>query len=199
MFIMDVPYAPVQETPIVLAQASTSGAGSDTQQPDYILNACQETEHTVDPRSALRGVDPAGLLGVYLENRDRKPVNMAAIKTILLEGTKHGKIVAEIDNLGLTSYVYDPEAEYLGNDRAVFMAEFEGKRYKIVVDIKVLYIVDDNSNQCPEPQLIKVNKPASGSSGYGSGYDLNTVSITFGDLAAGALGQTEAINGVRLD
>jgi hypothetical protein len=190
MFAMDVPYVPVQDTPIVLAQTTTSDAGGISQQSDYILNACQETEHTVDPRSALRGVDPAGLLGVYLENRDRKPVNIASIKITLLEGTKHGKIFAEVDNERLTSYHYDPESEYLGNDKAVFMAEFEGKHYKIVVDIKVLYIVDESTSQCGQPQLIKVNKPASGFSGFDSGYGLNSVSVTFADLPNAAVGQT---------
>ena len=46
------------------------------------------------------------------------------------------------------------------------MAEFEGKRYKIVVDLHVFIMVDENSPVCPQPKLIKVKKPALGSSVY---------------------------------
>ena len=59
MFTMDVPYTPMQDNPIVLAQAATPGAGA-TPQPDYILTGCKETESTGDPRSAVHAVDPAG-------------------------------------------------------------------------------------------------------------------------------------------
>ena len=37
MFIMDVPYAPMQDTPIVLAQAADTSS-----QPDYLLKTCDE-------------------------------------------------------------------------------------------------------------------------------------------------------------
>jgi hypothetical protein len=186
---MDIPNVPVHETPVVLAQSANTG--SVVQKPDYILNLCQETEHTTDPRSAFRGVDPAGWLAVELGNRNNRdilnnPSVMAAIKVTLLEGTKHGQLTAGVSNYGRVAYRYDPEAGYLGDDKAVFMAEFEGKRYKIVVEIKVLEIVDYNSPQCGAPQLIKVNgKPASGSLGT----DLNAVPVTFSDLAGGAVGQ----------
>ena len=169
MFIMDVPYVPAQETSIVLAQAATLAAGGSAQQPDYILKVCQETESTGDPRSAMRGVDPAGWLAVYLGNRSDRDIygdsaTLASIKTTLLEGTKHGEITAEVDNTGRTSYGYDPVPEYVGKDRAVFMAEFEGKRYKIVIDLRVFIMVNEYKPVCPQPQLIKVKKPASGSS-----------------------------------
>ena len=74
MFTMNVPYVPPQETPIVLAQAATLAAGSNTQQSDYVLKVCQETESTGDPRSAMRAVDPAGMLAVYLGNRGDRAI-----------------------------------------------------------------------------------------------------------------------------
>lgn len=187
MFAMDIPYVPVQETPLVLAQTVTSGAESATQQPDYILKECQETESMGDPRSAMRGVDPAYMLKNYIQNRDDHYVDLASIKTTLLEGTTHGEITTEVDNTGRTSYGYDPVPEYIGKDRAVFMAEFEGKRYKIVVNLVVSLGVDENSPQCPEPQLIKVKKSAPNSSGN----DLNSLPINFAALESGALGQTD--------
>jgi hypothetical protein len=164
MFIMDVPYVPAQQTPIVLAQAATPAADS-TPQPDYILKQCQETESTGDPRSAMRGVDPAGWLAVYIGNREHRDIYghqtaMAAIKTTLLEDTVHGKITSEVDNTGRTSYGYDPIPNYVGKDRVVFMAEFEGKRYKIEIELRVFLGVDENNPTCPEPTLIKVTQPA---------------------------------------
>ena len=175
MFSMDVPYVPPQEAPIVLAQAAAPASGV-IPQPDYILNTCTETTSTGDPRSAWRGVDPAGMLAIYLQNHANRTIDMemmAAIKTTLLQGATHGKIIAEVDNTGLTSYHYDPTPNYEGDDRAVFMAEFEGKVYKIVVEIKVLFVIDQNSSQCNEPTLIKVTKPvrpSSGGLGFGTGY-----------------------------
>jgi hypothetical protein len=161
--------------PIVLAQAATSGDGSNVQQPNYILQLCAETESTGDSKSAFRSVDPAGWLAVYLGKREHRVIDLATqatIKPILLEGTTHGKIVtfSNIANYGGTAFRYDPIPNYTGNDRAVFLAEFEGKVYKIVVNLVVSPTVgespllDGEEPVCPPPKLIKVNsKTASGS------------------------------------
>ncbi|MBU0621288.1 MAG: matrixin family metalloprotease [Gammaproteobacteria bacterium] len=69
------------------------------------------------------------------------------------------------------------------------MVEFEGKRYKFILQIKVMEYVPDDTT-CPPPKLIKVTKPSSGASGLGAGYNLGSVGVTFSDLAGGALGQT---------
>ncbi len=178
MFIMDVPSVPAQQTLIVLAQTATPA----TPQPDYILKGCQETEQV---STIFGGFSPAGMISNYIQNRDNRPVELSAIKNItLLEATKHGSIT------GLTVFQYTPEPNYFGKDKATFMAEFEGKRYKIILDIHVVTKVDEGDNPtttCPPPKLIKVNgKPVSGSSGY----DFGSVSVTFADLTGGALGQT---------
>jgi hypothetical protein len=155
-----------QQTPIVLAQATTA----DATQPDYILKLCKQTESVGDPQSAMRAVDPAGMLAVYLEwNKGAENIDLKTIKTTLLEGTKHGKIITGTSNTGRTAYGYDAEPEYVGNDRAVFMAEFEGKRYKIVIELKVfLQVIENVPSACPPPKLIKVNrKPVSGALGDG--------------------------------
>lgn len=181
-------------SPIVI-QADTSGAGT-TPQPNYILKYCKETESGGDPRSAMHAVSPAGMLAVYLERyKGAQFIDLAEIKNItLLEGSKHGELVSQTSR-GLVGYWYDPEPEYVGNDRAVFMAEYQGVRYKIVVELHVFSIVMENMpSSCPPPKLIKVNKPASGNSGY----DLNSISVTLGALEGGALGQTNA-NGIILD
>jgi len=120
------------------------------------------------------------MLAIYIQHRDTRYVKPAEIQNItMLQGTKHGKIFSEIDNVGLTSYHYDPEPGYLGDDQAIFMAEFQGKRYKIVVDIKVLIVVDESASQCGQPQLIKITNPSSGNSGFGSGYNLVSVFVSY--------------------
>jgi hypothetical protein len=184
--IMDVPSIPAQETPILLAQAATAGAGVNPQS-DYILQTCGETESTGDPMSAMRAVSPANMLANYLNSRSDKQVvfKLADIKNItLLEGTQHGKLLSSISNTGRTTFHYDPTPNYIGNDRAMFLAEFEGKVYKIVVKLVVSLQVNETPLMpgqqpvCPPPQLIKVTKPAkpsSGAIGTGAGYDLATV------------------------
>jgi hypothetical protein len=172
MFIMDVPYVPAQQTPIVLAQADTSGAGA-TPQPDYILKYCKETESTGDSQSAMRAVDPASMLIIYLQQyKGAGFIDDAEIKNVtLLEGTKNGVITSGTSSYGRIAFGYDPEPEYVGKDKAVFMAEYQGVRYKIVVDLRVSLFVDEKAPVCPPPKLIKVTKPSSGANGY----DLNTI------------------------
>jgi VCBS repeat-containing protein len=197
MFTMDVPSVPAQQAPIVLVQA----AAPATAQPNYIFKFCTETLSTGDQISDMQIVDPAGMLAVYLgNNSDRNILNnrtkMASIKITLLQGTTHGELI--VDNADeLTSYVYEAIPNYVGNDNAIFMAEFEGKRYKIIVELHVFDVapMENHPTSCPPPQLIKVNgKPVSGSSSY----DLNTIPVTFSDLSGSALGQTNA-NGITLD
>lgn len=130
----------------------------------------------------MRGVDPAYMLTNYLNSHSSKQVvfDLATIKPTLLQGTKHGKLFAEVDNEGLISYHYDPTPNYIGNDRAVFQAVFEGKVYKIVVDIKVLVIVDETpgASECEPPKLIKVTKPSTGATRYGSGYSIALITYS---------------------
>ena len=178
MFTMDIPYVPMQETPIVLAQAATSGT-TPALHPDYLLNVCEQTESTGDPMSAMRGVDPAYMLKNYIQNQVHHYVDIAGITNIsLLEGTTHGKITSGTTNYGRTAFGYDPEPSYVGNDKAVFMADFDGKHYKITVELHVFVMVDEKlPTTCPPPQLIKVNgKPVSGSSDF----NLNPISLVSG-------------------
>jgi len=157
MFIMDVPYAPAQDTPIVLAQAAAPG--STEPQPDYLFNACKDTTSLGDPMSAERGVNPAGMLATYIGNRDNRPIDRATratIKTTLLQGTMHGKLIPHTTGDGRSYFMYDPIPGYTGSDQAVFMAEFEGKRYKIVVELRVAAVeAYGNETSCPPPRSSK--------------------------------------------
>jgi hypothetical protein len=172
------------KAPIVLAQVATSATGG-TPQPDYILNDCQETASTSDPSSAVRAVDPAYMLKNYLYSSTNGKIiaDLATIKTTLLQGTVHGKITSVIDNTGRSWYHYDPPSNYVGNDKAVFLAQFEGKAYKIVLELHVFEGPatpgDFGQSTCTTPKLIKVNQP---SSGFNS-YNINSITVNFANLA----------------
>ena len=194
MLPMDMPYAPPQETPIVLVAADTSVAGA-TPQPDYIFTGCKETPSAGDTTTAMNGVNPAGWLALELSHSSKRDIinnstALGSIKLTLLEGTSHGELVPHTSESGILYYMYAPIPKYEGDDRAVFMVEFEGKRYRIVVNLIVKKTVDENTPLCPQPQLIKVNgKPVSG-----SGYSFGTLSVAFTDLnnAAGFVGAGHA-------
>jgi hypothetical protein len=117
------------------------------------------------------------MLGYYLSNRGVN-VKPEDIKVTLLSAPQHGKF---------NGYLYDPTPGYLGNDNATFMAEYKGKQYKIVVTIKVLPGVDENSHTCPPPKLIKVNNKSVSDA---SPYQLNSFTVAFGDLTGSAVGTT---------
>lgn len=173
MFILDVPYVPAQQTSIVLTQAATPRANA-TPQPDYILKICHETEHAT---KALSSINPALGLASYLEHHGHKTIDLATIKITLLEGPAHGKLAS-----GGLAYIYEPQAEYTGNDKAVFMAEFEGKLYKLVVELHVFPMVRENT--CTPPKLLDVNVKRVGDS---SDYDLNSIPVTFFTLPGGSV------------
>ena len=189
MFTMEMPAVPAQETPIVLAQSSSAVAP-----PDYIMTKCQGTASAQEfDGTALRAIDP----GYALFNALNKAAGMQVVPALtsitnitLLEGPKHGGIVAGTSTSGRTAYRYDPVPDYVGEDRAVFMADYDGKHYKIVVNLKVSWGLDNEL--CPDNpyQLEKVTNPSSGSGINGNDFALSTVSVTFADLQGAALGQT---------
>ncbi len=171
-------FFPLMFTGTVLGQAATLGTAA-TPQPNYILKECLETASTGDPMSAMNGVDPAGLLAGEIGIRRNQDLldSLAAdtIKIAMLQGTTNGKLVAHTAGNGRLYYMYAPPPNYTGKDRAVFLAEFEGKVYKIVINIVVSPTVGESpllegmQPVCPESQLIKVNKPKSGSNSWGQG------------------------------
>ena len=104
-------------------------------------------------------VDPAYMLKNFLQHRDKQYIELAAIKLTQLEDTKHGELIPLTSGSGRLYYKYIAEPDYLGNDKAVFMAEFEGKRYKVVVNFVISDGIDDYNPKCPESELIKLKKP----------------------------------------
>jgi hypothetical protein len=202
MFTMDVPYVPVQNTPVVLAQNATPVTATH---PDYLLKTCEEKPSAGGSITAMNMVAPADSLVGELVNRSGRSITndafmamVAAVKLTQLQGATHGKLIPQPPASGRVYYEYRSDPGYEGDDRTVFMAEFEGKRYKIVIDLIVSMVIDENSPQCPQPKLIKVTKPSAGSSDYGSGYSLASIKVNFGDLSGGAVGQESGSN-ITLD
>lgn len=131
---------------------------------DYILKDCQETVHDLHEREAFNGVSPSGMLENYLLSHDKTGTfraNHSSYKVTLLENSSHGKLIENTSNAGvvssITHYMYHPKPSYLGKDKAVFMVEFEGKSYKVVLDIHVVGHVNDSdepTTSCPSPNLL---------------------------------------------
>jgi hypothetical protein len=189
MFTIDIPYVPIQEASIVLAQTSVPGAGGlapagSTQTSNYILTACSEIPSIGDPTSAERFIDPIGRIAIYYYQHFKLEPDPSAASSTLLEGPKHGKIVSVIDNVEWPMYRYDAEPGYEGKDQLVFQAQYHGKTYKVVMNLQVAAvgaIPDNGPSSCPAPTLIKLRtKPASGISGY----NLNAISVSFSALAS---------------
>lgn len=165
MFTLDVPAVPPQAPAIVLAQATNPALGASTQPKfDFQLNTCQVT-HQEEAQSAMRGVDPAGMLWYALSTtgnaKERRLAQSGVLKeskVSLLTNAKHGNLFPEVDTEGLTSFHYDPNPGFVGDDQATFLAEYAGKRYKIILKLKVFAgPVDDRFAICPSPTLIRLS------------------------------------------
>ena len=195
VFTLDVPAVSVQLPAITLAQAASPAPGaSPLGKLDYQLNACQETEQS-DPQSAMRGVDPAGMLWYALgsfgnakERRLSQDEVIRATKVSLVSNAKHGNLFPEVDNEGLTSFHYDPNPGFVGDDQATFLAEYAGKNYKIVLNLKVFSGVKvfPGSPDCPFPTLIKLK-----SKGVSiDATDPNGITVAVADLPNSSLAKT---------
>ena len=189
MLFADVPYAPLLETPIVLAQAvsAATNLGSLTQivtkkGTDFILRDCQEFTDHMDPGSAERVVDPAQGLANYLNEHYKREIDSNAIQIALLEGPKYGELTAYSGkSVGHGFYSYAPKAGFLGKDQVVFSAALGGKRYKVVMSLVVQGADQVNFSCPPEPRLIKVSTLIS---------PLIDYKVTFSDLSGSSVGNT---------
>jgi hypothetical protein len=190
MFTLDIPYVPAQEAPMVLVQAGASDGRSSAPTAQFLLKACKEMP-SGEATSVFNNVDVAGMLVVGIGNKERRYINptTADVKLTLLESTKNGNLLRKTADNGYVSYTYSSKPDYVGKDTAVFLAEFEGKRYKVVVNLVVVKeLSPENPGTkpvCPEPQLIKMKrKPSSGS------WELDLNPIAVADLPGAAVGQT---------
>ena len=59
----------------------------------------------------------------------------------------------------MLSYAYDPEPGFLGDDKATFQVTYDGANYKVVVTIRVVEGIDENSPTCFNAKLIQTTPP----------------------------------------
>ncbi len=147
-----------QQPPMLAGEAMTPGPSILARKIDYLMEVCREVPSEGALTTAMNTVDPIGMLAVELGNRSGGDILrsrvMATIKPMILQVTAHGKLIRNMTGAGTEYFIYHPEPGYVGEDRAVFAAEFEGKLYKIVVDLRVSKRVDEKSPGCPESRLI---------------------------------------------
>ena len=171
MFTMDMPYPPDQQVPVVLVADRSAASGKSTKRYDFILNDCRPVSSwDEEPDSGERYIDPVGMLINYMNNNRQSGAGIDLYKDralfrnlTLIESVKHGSIVAVEEKFkgaeDFEYFHYNPILDYKGQDSASFMVEFEGKQYKIAVDLLVEPSVGNTSfENCPKPKLIKVNK-----------------------------------------
>ncbi|MBK9349331.1 MAG: hypothetical protein IPN05_03680 [Sulfuritalea sp.] len=167
MFSADMPNVPPQGAPMVLVQPAASSAGKHTPAPsnrqaDYLLKWCQEFSS-----GGGDWVDPVGMVAIQVGNRNNRDLFSStttgnAIKITLMEGPTHGNLIFKPSESGRANYMYMPSPGYIGKDTAVFIAEFEGKRYKAVISLVVSEQVIENPPTsdmvpiCFQPQLIRL-------------------------------------------
>ncbi|MCE1182848.1 MAG: hypothetical protein LWW81_11185 [Rhodocyclales bacterium] len=145
----------------MIMAAATDAVGK--QPVDYLIRDCTETEHVDNPNNALRGVDPAGTVMDYMQRLQKKFLDIAEFKPTLLQGPQQGSLEYIVGNDGSMFYAYDPKPGFLGKDKAVFMVEYRGLRFKVSIDIHVLEIVDIHQDTCPrQPTVIRLRKSSQG-------------------------------------
>lgn len=183
MFAINIPYTPLPEMP--MAQTSTADSSfvsqlASKQKFDYIMKDCREFTDHMEEGAAEHVINVKQALANFYRRKYDKKIDVKSILTTVEEAPKHGEISRETTNYGNLVYSYDPEHGYLGKDSVVFSAEFGGKRYKVVMELRVLRGVG-NGTDCPEPHLIKVGQLLP---------PLNNYKVTFSQLLGAAVGQT---------
>lgn len=169
MFVIDMPYVPVQEPAAIEMQLAASEVSHSVPSQDYLVSDCIEVTMTDSPVPHPNDVDPTGMIKIALQRHLGYPyIDTAAqltMKVDVLEYPNQGTLVVtyQAEN-GFKIFKYQSEPEFEGKDKASFLVEFEGIRYKIVLDIIVQFAIDEKAPLCDYehlPTLIEVNKPNS--------------------------------------
>ena len=154
-----------------------SGFPNGTPRPNYILTDCQEIPEMTPSSSAQRAVDPPGAIDVYITHRGGKSIRPESAAVTLIEKPKHGVLTEEVANTGYRFFGYDQKPGFVGKDRAVFLVEAGGERYKVVVTLVVTVgAAPDIPSPCPPARLKKLSDAG--------------VRVSFTHLPGSSLGQS---------
>jgi hypothetical protein len=155
---------------------------------NFILKTCHQVVNTSSSEERyFNPVSPEGTLAIELGNRRKQNLYddakaIASMRSTILEPPKHGTLIPHTEagdskrsimfeptkygapipypekKSDRIYYMYESDGEYVGKDKAVFIMEFEGLRYKLVIDFLVNVRVDEKEDPCPRSKLIKVTK-----------------------------------------
>ncbi len=162
MFVMDVPDVPPQYAPVVIAQ--TTQARRTQAETDGTIGVCQLVSNPIrklesGAYSAVNSVGPLGATGVYLYRQEGKKIGEMGTVTILNEPA-HG-ILEPIEGARGTGFYFIPEPDYIGSDRATFLVEAGGKKYRVEYFIQVqtgIGVGDyENPQLCPNGEYWKIS------------------------------------------
>ncbi len=137
------------------AQA-TRAAGS--REYDYILSACISIgQKDVAMLGGEQSIFPASELELFYREDLNKDIHVDYSKTILAQAPEHGEIGSSKPGY----FGYTPKPGFVGQDKAVFMVEAEGKKYKVTIALAVRNdYVNESNPTCDsdlhfKPKLIK--------------------------------------------
>lgn len=145
----------------IAAETRSHAAQLRHRKPEFIVSDCQQIESGSEPGSAERSVDPAGLLSI-MAGTPKHPIAPDKVKVQLIRGPAHGALKSETSNTGYRFYAYHPSPGYIGKDQLVFVAEADGKIYKVIVTVAVVRSADDHPDQtiCPSSDIRRAFLPA---------------------------------------
>jgi hypothetical protein len=181
-------------------------------------NTCAVSENpTVETRKAhLGGLSPSAAIVIALKYTYGIEVS-GDVKAIITQQPAHGKIAMiglatrSFPGLSLEEFQYTPEKDFLGEDKAAFEVTVNGQKFRISFVIKVVHggFNDacmppgaDSSTEVPDVQVaiddIQFLQDASAPDAASSWQSLfaqneqviNSIKLSFADLAGGAVGQT---------
>jgi hypothetical protein len=145
MFIMDVPSIPIQETPVMVADAATTQ--NSAQKYDRVIGVC----HLSDGSTSDGAMEPSMEMHDYYRVKERLTIDGVVNSIVILQMPKHGKLEGPVDG----NFSYIPVKDYLGNDRASLLVEVGGKKVRMEYFFRVMEHVPDQegfdpySNYCP--------------------------------------------------
>lgn len=152
--------------------------------PNFLLKSCQNVDVGAAATAGSTGIDPAWLISGYLDENTKRILSFddyawAKFKIKTLAGPKHGNLLKTQNDYGAVGIIYKPRPGYTGMDQAAFLVEFEGERYKVVVDLNVGVGLSSQGYFCRPNELIKTNGKITSllSSGLNDNYTLKYVDI----------------------
>jgi hypothetical protein len=155
MFVMDVPNIPPQYAPMMIAQAVQAQGNAD--KSDRTVGVCSLVENPMR-YTGINGIGPIGAAQVYFQSVERQEISPVG-SVRLLSSPRHGTLEPRADAPG--GYLYRPEADYFGPDRATFLVEMGGKKIRVEYFFRVLQGVADtyyeDKQYCPKGEYWKIS------------------------------------------